>query len=222
MTSSRPEPSFIRAVVKALGDARTVLDLGPGALGSATPERLETTAIEDEPRTLGFDAGAFDAATAVFSVQHWGDVEHGLTEVRRVTRGPIVLLTRDPDRIADSWLAEYAPELVAADAGRYPALSRITEALHGETVTCTTLPVPFTSVTGFAEGYYARPERLLDAQVRAADDAWELVDEMTGRRSVAALRAALASGEWDRAHGALRTRPTLDGSVVLVTATPVA
>jgi hypothetical protein len=75
-------------------------------------------------------------------------------------------------------------------------------------------------VDGFGEGYYARPERLLDADVRAADPAWSLVDDLTARRSVAALRSALASGEWDSRNGALRRRPALDGSVVLLRPAP--
>ena len=34
------------------------------------------------------------------------------------------------------------------------------------------------------------------------------------------LRRDLADGSWDRRYGALRTQPTFDGSLVLVTAEP--
>ena len=79
--------------------------------------------------------------------------------------------------------------------------------------------MPFTCVDGFAEAYYARPERLLDAGARAADPAWGRVDDLTARRSVAALRTALETGAWDDRYGPLRRRPTLDGSVVLLVRT---
>lgn len=233
----RPEPAFARAIVKALGDARTVLNVGAGA-GSYEPTDREVTAVEPsasmraqrpESLTTAIDAtaedlpfadGTFDAAMTTFSVHQWNDLERGLAEMRRVTRGPIVVMTCDPDRIGDSWLAEYAPEVIAVEARRYPSLARIAAALPDDTVTTTRLPIPFTCVDGFSEAYYARPERLLDPGARRANSAWSFVDEVTARRSVAALRSALESGEWDRAHGALRTQPTYDGSLVLLTARP--
>lgn len=217
----RPEPAFARAVAKALGDARTVLDVGAvaGAAGSYAPTDRDLTVVEPSAE-LPFADDTFDAAMTTFSLHEWDDLERGLAEVRRVTRGPIVVLTFDPDRIERSWLAEYAPEVLAAEARRHPALPRIADALGDDTVTSTPLPIPFTCVDGFSEAYYARPERLLDPGVRQADPAWSLVDEFTVRRSVAALRTALESGEWDRRHGSLRIRPTYEGSLVLVTATP--
>jgi SAM-dependent methyltransferase len=216
----RPEPAFARAVAKALGDARTVLDIGAGAgSGSYAPTDRDVTAVEPAGE-LPFADDTFDAAMTTFSLHEWHDLERVLAEARRVTRGPVVVLTFDPDRIERSWLAEYAPEVLSADARRHPALPRIADALSDDTVTSTPLPIPFTCVDGFAEAYYARPERLLDPGVRQADPAWGLVDEFTVRRSVAALRTALESGEWDRRHGSLRIRPTYEGSVVLVTATP--
>ncbi len=65
-------------------------------------------------------------------------------------------------------------------------------------MTTTPLPIPFTCVGGFTEAYYGRPERLLDPGFRAADPAWAAVDEMTARRSVAALRSALESATGTR------------------------
>lgn len=214
----RPEPTFARAVAKALGDAGTVLEVRPGtavAAPSYAPagRQVTTVPVSDEP--LAFADGSFDAALAVLAAHEWADLEHGLAEVRRVTRGPVVLLTRDPDRIEQFWLAEYAPELLAAEARRHPVLARVVDALGPDAVT-TALPIPFTCVDGFTEAYYARPERLLDAGARRADPTWDLVDEMTARRSVAALRNAIESGEWDSRHGALRVQPSYSGSLVLV------
>ena len=233
----RPEPAFARAITKALGDARTVLNVGAGA-GSYEPTDREVTAVEpsasmrsQRPESLSaavdataedlpFGDDTFDAAMTTFSVHQWGDLERGLSEVRRVTRGPIVILTCDPARVEDHWLAEYAPEVLATEARRYPSMARIRAALGGDTVTATPLPIPFTCVDGFTEAYYGRPERLLDAGARRANSAWSFVDEVTVRRSVAALRNALESGDWDRAHGHLRVQPTYEGSLVLVTAVP--
>lgn len=232
----RPEPAFERAIRVALGRARTVLDVGAGT-GSYEPRDREVTAVEpsaaararrpaDLPEALDataedlpFADDAFDAALSTFSVHRWSDLERGLAEVRRVTRGPVVLLTSDPARVEDHWLADYAPEVVAAEARRYPSLDRIADALGGQ-VTTTRLPIPFTCVDGFSEAYYGRPERLLDTGARRADPAWASVDEMTAARSVAALRTAIEDGSWDARYGRLRVQPSYEGALVLVVAQP--
>jgi len=229
----RPEPSFARAIARALGGARSVLEIrsdgdgdgvgsGGSSAGSYAPADADVTTTAPPAAAARLPAAddAFDAALTTFSLHAWDDLELGLAELRRVTRGPIVVLTLDPARVERSWLAEYAPEVVAADARRHPSLDRITAALGVDDVTITPLPIPFTCVDGFSEAYYARPERLLDSGARRADPAWGLVDEMTARRSVAALRTALESGEWDRRHGALRIQPSYVGSLVLLTAEP--
>jgi len=217
----RPEPSFARAIAKALGGARSVLEVrSDDGAGSYAPAGAAVTTVPPGATTAR-RPDAFDASVVTFSLDEWDDLEHGLAELRRVTRGPIVVLTRDPARVERSWLAEYAPEVTTAEARALPALDRIAAALGDDGVTTTTLPIPFTCVDGFSEAYYARPERLLDPGARRADPAWSRVDEMTARRSVSALRTAIESGEWDRRYGALRVRPSYEGSLVLVTATPM-
>lgn len=197
----RPEPTFVRAVAKALGDTRTVREVRRGPVSYVPADR-----------ELVADEGA-DATLLTFPA------EDTLAALALPTGGRVVVLARDRDRLRAGWLAEYAPEVVAAEAGTLPTIDRLVT-LVGPSVDVVRLPVPFTCVDGFGEGYYARPERLLDADVRAADPAWGLVDDLTARRSVAALRNALTSGEWDARHGALRRQPALDGSIVLLRPAP--
>jgi hypothetical protein len=66
------------------------------------------------------------------------DGSAGLKEMRRVTRGPVVVLTGDPDRVQRFWLNDYAPGVLAAERHRYPTLDRIGAALGGAV---TVLPV---------------------------------------------------------------------------------
>ncbi|GAA2606283.1 hypothetical protein GCM10010399_41550 [Dactylosporangium fulvum] len=47
-------------------------------------------------------------------MHQWSDTAAGLRELRRVTRGPVVVLTFDGDALDLLQLAEYAPELIAA------------------------------------------------------------------------------------------------------------
>ena len=63
---------------------------------------------------LPFDDDSFDAAMATVTIHQWPDLERGLGELRRVARGPVVILTFDGPAIADFWLNDYVPEVLAA------------------------------------------------------------------------------------------------------------
>jgi SAM-dependent methyltransferase len=230
----RPEPAIARAIAAALGPARSVLNVGAGA-GSYEPADRAVTAVEpsaamraQRPAHLppAIDAAAerlpfadrvFDAAMATFTVHQWADLEAGLAELRRVTRGPVVVLTCDPALVRRFWLDDYAPAVLAAEARRYPPPARIGAALGG-TLEVRPVAIPLDCRDGFNEAYYGRPEMLLDARARAACSAWSLVDAGTARDSVARLARALADGSWDARHGHLRTRACYDGSLRLLVA----
>jgi hypothetical protein len=235
-TVRRPDPRFAAAVRRALGDARTLVNVGAGA-GSYEPEDVVVTPVEPSAAMraqrpahlapavdataehLPFPDGSFDAALASVTVHQWPDLAAGLAEVRRVTTGPIVVLTFDPEPLLRYWLGEYAPELIAQESGRMPAIARLVELLGGR-VTVDELPIPADCTDGFAEAYFGRPEAFLDERVRRSQSAWGFVDDETERRSVEALRSALADGSWDVRHGHLRTAPEYRGALRLLTARP--
>ncbi len=215
----RTDPRIAALVWEALGDAETVINVGAGA-GSYEPEdryvvavepsaamraQRSTPAVDASAERLPFDDDSFDAAMAMVTIHQWSDADRGLRELRRVSRGPVVILTFDGDAVPRFWLNEYAPDVLALEASRYPPLDQL-----GGTVV--EVPIPFDCVDGFAETFYGRPEALLDPEVRRAQSAWGLA----GVDDVPALRDALDSGEWDARHGHLRTRPSYVGSLRLV------
>lgn len=122
----RPDPRIAAVIARALGPARTVLNVGADA-GSYEPTDRRVTALErsremirkrPEAAAPAIQAGAerlpfadrsFDASMAVLTVHHWADKAAGLREMRRVTRGPVVLLTFDP--AARPWLTTTFPRL---------------------------------------------------------------------------------------------------------------
>ena len=232
----RPDPRIAARIWEALGDARSVLNLGAGA-GSYEPTGRAVTAVEPSAsmraqrpahlpaavdataEALPFPDKAFDAAMATFTVHQWSDLRRGLSEMRRVTRGPVVVLTCDPDLVDRFWLNDYAPEVLAEEARRYPALHTIGEALEG-TTEIQSVPIPAGCLDGFNEAYFGRPEGLLDAGARLACSAWSFVGEAVQARFEDTLRADLESGLWDRRWGALRDQPQFDGSLRLVVSLP--
>jgi SAM-dependent methyltransferase len=232
----RPDPRIAAAVHAALGDARTVLNVGAGA-GSyedgpfeVTPVEPSRTMREQRPAHLApavdataerlpFADGSFDAAMTTFSVHQWSDPAAGLRETRRVTRGPVAVLTCDPALVREFWLYEYAPLVLDTEARRYPPVDAVAAALGG-TVTVERVPVPADCVDGFNEAYYARPERLLDPAARQACSAWSFVPPETAAEYAESLRRDLDSGRWDARWGELRSRPSYLGSLVLIRALP--
>ncbi|MEV5976650.1 class I SAM-dependent methyltransferase [Streptomyces sp. NPDC052114] len=232
----RPDDRIARVIAQALGDARSVLNVGAGtgsyetaahaitavepslALRAQRPARL-ATAIDAVAEDLPFPDGLFDASMTLFSVHQWSDPAAGLREMRRVTRGPVAVLTHDPARVRDFWLYEYAPDVLEAEARRHPPLDRLTAALGG-TVTRRPVPIPLDCTDGFNEAYYGRPEMLLDPAVRQACSAWSFIDDTARQDFDTSLRRALGSGAWDEAFGHLRHRPTHTGSLVLLRALP--
>ncbi|MEU5773277.1 class I SAM-dependent methyltransferase [Streptomyces venezuelae] len=231
----RPDPRIARFIAEALGDARSVLNVGAGtgsyesaahtitavepslALRAQRPAAL-ATAVDAVAEDLPFTDGTFDASMALFSVHQWSDVEAGMREMRRVTRGPVVVLTNDPARVRDFWLYEYAPDVLDVEARRHPPLRTLTAALGG-TTTVTPVPIPLDCTDGFNEAYYGRPEFLLDPAVRQPCSAWSYLDDRARQDFDTSLRHALGSGTWDAAFGHLRNRPAYDGSLVLLRST---
>jgi SAM-dependent methyltransferase len=218
----------------ALGDARTVVNVGAGT-GSYEPEDCYVLAVEPSAgmrgqrppylapaiiasaEALPLDEDTFEAAMALVTVHHWSDPAAGLRELRRVAHGRVVVLTFDIDLLAGFWmLKDYLPETLADDRLRFPTIDAITTILgdaHVEPV-----PIPADCTDGFLEAYYGRPEAFLDPAVRAAQSVWPRLPEGVERRAVAALSADLASGAWDARYGHLRTQPEYEGALRLIVA----
>ena len=235
-TQRRTDPRIAALVHQALGDARTVVNVGAGA-GSYEPEDRFVIAIEPSKamraqrpphlwpaidgvaENLPLDDGSVDAAMAMITVHQWTDPARGLRELRRVARGAVVVLTFDAEALEHFWLADYVPDLVAAERKRFPTIASICAELAG-TSEVFVVPVPIDCVDGFAEAYYARPERFLDPTVRRSQSAWSFVAPDIADRGVRELAADLDSRRWDVRYGEWRTRPTFDGSLRLIVAHP--
>ena len=121
------DPRIAHAIHDALGEARTVLNVGAGS-GSYEPHDREVTAVEPSAvmiaqrppgaapavqaraEALPFADSSFDAAMAVLSDHHWQDRAGGLRELCRVASRRVVVFTWDP-RFADAfWLTrDYLP-----------------------------------------------------------------------------------------------------------------
>jgi SAM-dependent methyltransferase len=232
----KADPRIAAHVHAALADAYSVINVGAGA-GSYEPEDRYVLAIEPSSgmraqrplhlapaidataEDLPLDDDSVDAAMAMITIHHWRDPAAGLRELRRVSKGPVVLLTFDPDALGDYWmLRDYLPEALADDQRRFPSIGQIAEAL-GEVVV-ESIPIPADCSDGFFEAYFARPEAFLDPEVRGAQSVWPRLADGMQERALCALSEDLATGSWDRRCGHLRSMPAYDGALRLVVSRP--
>lgn len=213
---------------RALGSAKTVLNVGAGA-GSYEPADRQITAIEPSEKmikqrdpsgativqghaeNLPFGDNSFDASMAVNTVHHWTDKEKGLKEMRRVTQGTVSVFTSDPSH-PGSWLGDYIPELVKLDEVIMPRMSDY-EAWLGP-VEIIAVPVPHDCTDGFLYAYWQRPLAYLDPRITAAMSSFWTVSNVS--EGVEKLKADLESGAWEDRYADLLNVKELDVGYRLV------
>lgn len=219
----RPDPRIAQVIHAALVDARSVLNVGAGA-GSYEPTDRTVTAVEPslemikqrrpgsaqviqaEAEALPFPDGSFDASMALLTVHHWKDQARGAKEMRRVTRGPIVLFTYDP-AFRGFWLTDYLPWLITLDEAQMPAMATYPK-WFGSKIEVRPVPVPYDCSDGFLCAYWRRPAAYLDPRVRSAISSFWRGHDITG--PLAQLKRDLASGAWEQRYGHLLNATELD------------
>jgi SAM-dependent methyltransferase len=224
-STRRPEPRIAAAIRAALGEARSVANVGAGT-GSYEPADCDVLAIEPSAtmvaqrppgsapavraraEALPLADRSIDAALAVNTVHHWGDERAGLRELRRVARQRVVILHRDSPSGSGFWLTDdYVPALDPTERHR-----AVTAAIIAELNPTAIVPVPLpsTCADGVFSAYWARPERYLDPEVRRNISNFALVPEEQVAAGLARLADDLRSGAWDRKLGHLRSLDALD------------
>ncbi|GAA3502742.1 MerR family transcriptional regulator [Streptomyces prasinosporus] len=208
----RTEPRIAARVWDALGDARTVLNVGAGT-GSYEPPDRDVTAVEPSAvmraqrpvgaapcvaaaaENLPFEDRSFDAAMAFSTVHHWQDPIAGLREMRRVARR-VVVFTHDASDAGwrqRFWLTrDYLPEVAGLVAGR-PSVNRLARVIGAR---MDPVLIPWDCADGFFEAHWRRPEAYLDEEVRRAVSVWTRVGPEAEQRAVGELRDDLSSGRW--------------------------
>jgi SAM-dependent methyltransferase len=231
-STRRPDPRVEAAIRAALGDARSVVNVGAGSGSYEPPETVLAVepsaamiaqrpeggapAVRAAAERIPLPDGACDAALAVLTIHHWDDPARGVAEMRRVARR-VVILTWDPDFAEAFWLVrDYLPESAALDRGRMPSIAQVCEWMGGGEVT--PVPVPHDCVDGFFAAFWRRPEAYLDPRVRAGMSNLSLLGAPVDR-AVAALRVDLESGAWRERNRDLLELEELDlGYRLLATA----
>ena len=226
----RPDARIAARIEAALGNAKSVLNVGAGT-GSYEPKNRDVTALEPSAEmiaqrapdaapavqgtadALPFEDDSFDAAMAVLTVHHWPDLGAGLDEMRRVARDRIVILTFDP-ACRNAWLLDYLPALAELDEAQMPPIEAY--AKHFGDVDVEPIAVPHDCSDGFLYAYWRRPQAYLDPRIRKGSSSFWKLDGLED--GLARLEADLASGEWEARYGEVLSLTQYDAGYRLVTA----
>ena len=228
----RTDPHIADRIWAALGDARTVLNVGAGT-GSYEPPGRQVLAVEPSAlmraqrppdaapclvgsaERLPFDDQSFDAAMAVCTVHHWQDPVVGLREMRRVARRVVVFLfdTSDPSQF---WLTrDYLPEF--ADLPAVKVLAALPDLVGAIGARTEPVPIPWDCSDGIFEAFWRRPEAYLDERVRNGLSVWHAVGPEVAQRAVSSLRDDLTSGRWAKRNHEITDLDAMDlGARLLV------
>ena len=168
---------------------------------AAQRPRSRVPAIRATADALPLRDGAVDAAMAVLTLHHWDDAcERGVREMRCVARDRVVIVTYYLRVSGAMWLmAEYLPEVATLDHRIFPTPERLAEWLGGR-VAVEPLPIHRDSPDWMLGSFWAHPERVLDAEARAATSGFARMPDAVVDRVVAAIARDLADGSWDRRH----------------------
>jgi SAM-dependent methyltransferase len=225
------DPRIATRIHAALGDARTVLNVGAGtgfyeprdrwvlAVEPSATMRAQRPAeaapcIDASAESLPFDDDSVDAAMACLTIHHWPERARGLAEMRRVARGPVVVFTFDlAAQVA--WLRDYLAAALALDEPCVGTPAEIAAELGGK-FRVESIPTPADCVDGFIEAFWSRPEALLDPLVRDVQSVWEKLEPQSIERIFSRLAADLESGRWDEEHGQLRRMESYAGALRLI------
>ncbi len=209
-------------ICSALGDARTVVNVGAGTAAYEPTDRIvlavepSSMMISQRPQgaapcvrgsaeALPLDAGTFDAAMALLTIHHWSDWRAGVREMRRVARRRVVLFTFDAEA-TDFWLTrDYFPALIELDRQIMPSLEELANEL-GE-FQATPVLVPHDCTDGFLGAYWRRPQIYLDSRARSSMSPFAKIDATEGLRR---LTGDLESGAWRERYADLLGFDALD------------
>jgi SAM-dependent methyltransferase len=230
-TYRRPDPRLAASIIRALGDAVSVVNVGAGA-GSYEPADRRVIAVEPSTAMIAqrpagsapvvrasaielpFRDASFDAALSVLSLHHWPDQVRGLAELVRLARERVVLLTWDPAAPLFWLVEEYFPEIRVIDRPLFLTLDELGQALGP--IEVEPFLVPADCHDGFLGAYWRRPEAYLDAGVRGAISTFTKLGDVEA--GVARLRRDLADGTWRRRHADLLGQSEIDLGYRLVIA----
>jgi SAM-dependent methyltransferase len=228
----RADPRLAALVDEAIGDARSVVNVGAGT-GSYEPidryvvavepsaamraRRLADAApcIDASAEALPFDDASVDVVMGVYTDFHWSDRAAGIAEMKRVARRAVVLLTVDSESADSYWLIrDYFPEGRAL----FAPLADLLVMLPG--AESRPVMIPADCQDGFVHAFWKRPVALLDPNLRSSMALFARLPVDTVQTRIDRLRRDLEDGTWQTRNAPLSVASSADVGHRIVIWTP--
>src|ERR1700761_2099577 len=224
------DPRIAAAIHRALGRARSVVNVGAGT-GSYEPAGREVIAVEPSAvmiaqrpaggapviqasaEALPLEDDSVDAAMAIFTDHHWSDRAAGMREMRRVARERVVVVNMDPALSDRFWLTRDYLDCfmdLVPDPYRKPGhwSDELAELLGGADLR--PVPIPHDCRDGFYQAYWRRPTAYLDEAARESISIFHVLPGEKIDAALERLRRDLESGAWEARNGQLLSLSELD------------
>lgn len=223
----RPDPRISEVIRRALHGVVSVANIGAGA-GSYEPSQTvmavepssvmisqrfpaAAPAVRAAAESLPICTDAVDAAMAVLTVHHWTDTAAGVSEMLRIARRRVIILTWDHTVIREFWLLrEYLPAAAQTDARLAIPISTLISLLGRAHVSVLRIPVPHDCADGFGGAYWRRPHAYLDETVQDGMSLFSLTPRTQVLEGLSRLRSDLTTGGWQLRHADLLQMSELD------------
>ncbi|HTA96324.1 MAG TPA: methyltransferase domain-containing protein [Solirubrobacteraceae bacterium] len=229
------DPRIAKQIHEALGDARSVANVGAGAAEyepvdrwvlaiEPTEHRITrrtrglTTPIRGHAESLPIPSSSVDAAMACLTLHQWADWRVGVQELRRVARKRVVIFTYDPTHADRFWLLrDYLPKLGHLHSRRFPPIEQQRVAT-GDEVQVETVAIPHDCGGGLLAAHWRRPQAYLDKRVRGGIPTFQLPGAARLLDGLEELAEELETGRWQQRNRELLALEQLDlGYRLLVT-----
>jgi SAM-dependent methyltransferase len=230
------DPRIAAKIERALGDARSVVNVGAGT-GSYEPADREVIAVEPSAvmiaqrpagsavavqasaEALPLEDDSVDAAMAIVTDHHWSDRRAGMKEMLRVVRKRVVVVNVDPAWTERFWLIrDYLPSFMdlVPEPYREPGVwgDELAELLGDLEID--PVPVPHDCRDGFFQAYWRRPDAYLDEAVRNSISVFHVLPAAEISVALERLRADLDDGTWEARNSELLELADLDVGLRLV------
>ena len=227
----REDPRIRDAIWAAIGDAKSVVNIGAGAGSYEPPQTLlavEPSMVMIAQRPAGLAPAAVttaeriplpdksvDVALASLTIHHWSNLDACFAEIRRVARR-VVIFTWDHQATKSFWLGDYIPAIWELDAQVEVPIAWLCDTLG--TADVRPVPVPHDCTDGFMGAFWRRPEAYLDPVVRAGISTLSRIDRSVVKAGLELLVEDLHSGAWRERYGHLLELEELDLGYRLVVA----
>jgi SAM-dependent methyltransferase len=223
----RPDPRIGAVIDRALHGVRLVANIGAGTgayepshtVVAVEPSRVminqrspaAAPAVQAAAECLPIGTDAVDAAMAVLTVHHWTDLAAGVSEMLRIARRRVVILTWDHMVFRQFWLLrEYLPAATKTDARLAVPITTLISLLGEDHVSVVSIPVPHDCIDGFGGAYWRRPHAYLDDAVQSGMSLFALTPKAELEEGLSRLRSDLTTGDWNRRHADVLQKSQLD------------